>query len=125
MYDRNQKVGIIKFVNDRRAQTLLPIIQENCLPGTTIYSDGWAAYNEVTSLGFQHEVVIHQHEFVVPGTDIHTNNVENFWKRCKSKLKWMSGCLPHILPSYLDEFIWLECFGKSLHERFANTMRAL
>ena len=125
MYDRNQKVGVIKFVDDRSAQTLLPIIQENCLPGTTIYSDGWAAYNGITSLGFQHEVVMHQHEFIVAGTDIHTNNVENFWKRCKTKLKRMNGCLPHLLPSYLDEFIWLERFGRNLHDRFANTMKAL
>jgi hypothetical protein len=76
-------------------------------------------------LGFQHEVVVHQDEFVVPGTDIHTNNVEIFWKQFKPKLKRMNGCLSYILPSYLDEFIWLERFGMSLQGRFANTMREL
>jgi transposase len=122
LFDRNQGLGIIRFVENRNAETLLPIIQEVCLPGTTIYSDGWSAYNQVARLGFQHEVVIHRNEFVVTGTDIHTNNVENYWKRCKSKLKRMNGCIPSQLSSYLDEFLWNERYGKSLHERFANTL---
>lgn len=37
-------------VADRTAETLLPIIQDYTLPGTTIISDGWAAYRRIGQL---------------------------------------------------------------------------
>jgi len=45
-------------VPNRRADTLLPIIQEYILPGTTIISDGWAAYNAISELpeNYVHQV---------------------------------------------------------------------
>ena len=113
---------MIRTVPDRSAETLLPIIQEWCLPGSIIYSDGWAAYNGITALGFRHMVVVHQHHFVDPTTGVHTNNVENYWKRCKSKFKRMSGAVSSVLPSYLDEFMWLERFGKSIADHWENIL---
>ena len=34
-------------VEKRDAATLLPLIHEYIAPGTTIYSDKWAAYNKI------------------------------------------------------------------------------
>ena len=40
LYDRTTKRGWIKFVPRRDEETLLPIIKEFVLPGTTVHSDG-------------------------------------------------------------------------------------
>lgn len=41
--------------------------------GTKIWSDGWAAYKTIKQdLGFDHEVVIHENEFVT-SAGVHTN----------------------------------------------------
>jgi transposase-like protein len=125
LFDRSRRLGTMQFVPNRSAETLLPIIQRYCLPGTTIYSDGWLAYNSLRDLGYNHEIVIHEHEFVVPGTYIHTNNVESYWSRCKRKLKRINGAVPHMLPAYLDEFMWKERYGTSVFNRFINTLASL
>jgi len=44
-------------VPDRSAQTLIPIIQEHLPPGSIVYSDGWASYRFLSTLGYQHRVL--------------------------------------------------------------------
>jgi IS1 family transposase len=119
-FDTATKQGWIQLVQDRSANTLVGLIQEWCLPGTIIVSDGWAAYSNLESFGFRHEVVIHEQHFVDPQTGIHTNNVENFWQRCKRRLKWMYGTSRALLPSHLDHFLWLERYGHTLEDRWHN-----
>ena len=43
-------LGYLEMVSRRDASTLLPIIQAHVLPQTIVYSDEWAAYNQVQSL---------------------------------------------------------------------------
>lgn len=68
-------------VHRRDAETLLAIINEHILPGTTIMSDQWATYDQLQNLGFNHGRVNHRQNFVDP--NIHTQNVENLWGRFK------------------------------------------
>ena len=46
-------------VNNRSAAELIPHIQNILLPGTTIISDMWAAYNTLNILGYIHLTVNH------------------------------------------------------------------
>jgi transposase len=124
-YDPAKKIGWMQLVEDRSAKTLLPIIQEWCAPGTIVVSDGWKAYNDLQNIGYKHQVVIHADCFVDPVTKVHTNNVENYWQRCKRKLKRMYGTSRELLPTYLDEFMWDERNGRSLEERWKTTLRVL
>lgn len=124
-YDVEDKVGWIQLVDRRDADTLLPLIQSWCLPGTRILSDGWGAYGGLTQLGFEHHVVVHENHFVDPETGIHTNNVEAFWQRCKRRLKRMYGTSRALLASHVDEFLWLDRNGKTFSNRFRNTLALL
>ena len=58
----------------RDAATLLPIIQRWVLPGSTVWTDEWAAYRQLTAqTGLAHATVNHSVTFVAPGTGVNTN----------------------------------------------------
>jgi len=61
VYDLETKLGYIQLVAKRDAATLLPIIQRVVVPGTTIWSDEWAAYGQLSSLGYVHSTVKRRH----------------------------------------------------------------
>ena len=83
--------------------------------GTKVYSDSWAAYRGVQQLSavVQHQMVNHSLNFVHPVTGVHTQNVESYWNRVKTKFKRMKGVHHDMLTSYMDEFMWRERHGGS------------
>ena len=92
MVDTSQTpaVGYMELVPRRDAATLLPIIQQHVLPGTTIWSDQWPAYNVSSLPGVAgHGVVNHSLHFVNPSTGVNTQTVESYWNRVKTKFKRM------------------------------------
>ena len=92
-----------------------PIIQQHVRPGTIVWSDMWAAYNRVQHLPpvAQHQTVNHSIEFVNSATGVHTQNIESYWNRVKTKIKRMKGVHDHMMSSYLDEFMWRERHGRT------------
>ena len=64
----NPSRPIFHIVQRSDARTLEPIISHHCLPGTTIWSDGWVAYRNLKRLGYQHSAVNHRQNFVDPAT---------------------------------------------------------
>ncbi len=95
-------LGMMRVVPDRTAATLLPLIQQHVAPGTIIHSDMWSSYRRVAALPnvAAHRTVI---QFVTPA-GVHTQNIESYWNRVKTKLKRMRGCHGKEIDSYLDEF---------------------
>ena len=63
--------------------TLMPIIEQYMLPGTTIISDLWKAYANVGNMGNQHLTVNHSVNFVDPLIMATTNHVERM--KCEAK----------------------------------------
>ncbi len=120
-------LGYMEIVPERTAATLLPIIQQHVKPGTIVHSDEWASYRRVSSLPAvaQHSTVNHSITFVNPTTGTHTQNVESYWNRVKTKFKRMKGVHEVMLPSYLDEFMWKERHGKSTRDVFFNLIRPI
>ena len=103
-------LGYMEVVPDRTAATLLPIIQSHVANGTIIHSDKWRAYQSIQQTIPQvssHETVNHSVEFV-SSTGVHTQHIESYWNRSKTRLKTMKGCRSEKLPEYLDEFMWKE-----------------
>ena len=105
------RYNLISFCNKFK----LCIINAHVAPGTVIHTDEWAAYRRIGSLSnvASHSTVNHSVNFVDPITGTHTQTVESYWNRCKTKLKRMKGCVSHQVPSYLDEFMWRELHGTS------------
>ncbi|KYN29330.1 hypothetical protein ALC57_01231 [Trachymyrmex cornetzi] len=67
-YEQGSKKMFIVPVEDRTETTLLPVIKEWILPGTTIVSDCWKSYDCLNNEGFQHLTVNHSYNFVDPET---------------------------------------------------------
>lgn len=93
------------IVERRNSETLIPIINNEILPGTTIYSDEWPAYNEICH-NFNHVTINHSRWYVDPQGN-HSNTIEGQWLIVRKRLvKDMRGTSSTLLPSYLCEF-WL------------------
>ena len=118
-------LGVMEIVSNRSAQTLLPIMQQHLRNGTTVHNDQWAAYNNVQQLPSvtQHSTVNHSLFFVDPTTGVHTQNVESYWNRVKTKFKAMKGVHRSMLSSYIDEFMWRERHGTGASTALTNICR--
>ncbi|CAG9857125.1 unnamed protein product [Phyllotreta striolata] len=103
--ERGSKRCFLVEVPDRTQETLSALIVQKILPGNTIISDGWQAYNNIGRLGngvYDHRVIIHEDNFVDPNDpDVHTQNIENTWMRAKRKLKRQFGTSEDLFPTYL------------------------
>ena len=117
-------LGYMRIVQDRRAATLLPIIQQHVAQGTIIYSDEWRSYSQVAALSpvQSHLTVNYSITFVDRTTGAHTQHIESYWNRTKLKLQCMKGCNSDHIAGYLDEFMWRERFGKMSNDAWNNIL---
>ena len=61
--ERRSNMLILYPIDNRNAETLIPIIQKYVQPGTRIYSDNWAAYFRLNGIDYPHFTVIHKTSF--------------------------------------------------------------
>jgi transposase len=90
----------VKHVKSSGVRVLVPEIQQNVAPDTTIYSDEHGAYRLLHRRGYQHETVNHSRQQYVVGR-VHTQNVENFWSIFK---RGIYGVYRHVGPRYLQQY---------------------
>lgn len=81
--------------------TILKQIKENLATDATIYTDQPGAYQQLAQYGYRHSYVNHQETYVIKGTDIHTNSIEDFWSIFK---RGVTGVYTHISPRYLQHY---------------------
>ena len=112
IYDTSVRRGVVLFVCKRDRQTLVPLIRDYVLPGSTIYTDGWSAYTGLDRAGYTHMVVNHKKHFVDPTTGACTNAVEGYWSRLKRFLRQIDTMQSKLLPEHIDEFMWRETYCK-------------
>jgi hypothetical protein len=106
-------------VEKRDADTLLGIIGENVEGGSTIWSDGWAAYHGLSNMGFTHQIVIREDNFVDRTTGCNTQLIENIWLHVKKLIiKDRRGTTESLLQSHLDEYCFRRRFKKCISEQF-------
>lgn len=87
--DRTTNELFAFLVENRKADTLLDVIKQCILPGTTIMSDEWASYRrlhtdiELTKL-YEHSTINHKKHFVDPNDrSINTQKIERLWRSIK------------------------------------------
>ena len=92
------------YVQNRRAETLIPLWVDNVSPNSSIWTDEWAAYNQLDA-NFQHQTVNHQQQFV--NGDVHTQNIEREWSTMrKDMIRDARGYSRELIETYLAEFCW-------------------
>ncbi|KAF0766790.1 DDE Tnp IS1595 domain-containing protein [Aphis craccivora] len=69
-------------------EILIPIIENEILPGSIIISDEWRAYSCLKNIVYDHRTVNHSKNFVNPtiGTGVHTQAIEYSWGILKTKI---------------------------------------
>ena len=107
---RNKKKIFMVPVDDRSKATLIPIIQERILVGSTIQSDKWAAYRGLNKLGYKHITVNHSKHFKDPKTGACTNRIESDWRHAKVSMP-RYGVKKGQHATYLAEFMWRRKFS--------------
>lgn len=73
-------------VEDRKKDTLLNIIKDWILPGTTIVSDCFKSYDCLKDEGYRHLSVNHKVTYKDPETGACTNTIEGEWRHAKASL---------------------------------------
>lgn len=94
----------MNVIPDASAETLLPWVQANVEEGSTVYTDGWSAYNGLGKLGYKHEKVLQSSHGentgrYLPMIHLLISNVK----------RWLTGTHKGAvqkkhLPAYLNEF---------------------
>ena len=114
----------MQLVDDRKADTLIPIIERVVRKGSIIHSDQWAAYRQLHNHpDYTYQAVNHSENFVDPETGVHTQAIESYWSKAKLKFKKMKGVSSEQLPSYLDERMWRDRFGMTTATAYQNIIK--
>ena len=95
----------LMMVPDRTARTLIPIICQHVLPGTTIISDEWKAYSPLDIMSeYEHLTVNHSETFLDRTTGACTNKIEGVWSHLRRFLP-QSGFNEKNIPAFLSQFM--------------------
>lgn len=86
---RNGKV-YVQIVKNCSKDSLMPIIQGKILEGSTIYTDGWKAYDGLLLNGYDHYRIYHSQNEFARGKN-HVNGIESFWSFAKRRLAKFNG----------------------------------
>ena len=104
-------------VQDRTEESLLSEIRKFILPGTTIISDCWASYQNLSSHGYFHLTVNHSACFKDPITGAHTNSVEGMWNLARRSLPKF-GTTKTMYSSYFCEFMYRRKYFSQEHRKY-------
>ena len=103
----------------------MPIIQGKILENSTIYTDGWKAYDGLILNGYDHYRIFHSENEFARGKN-HVNGIESFWAFAKRRMSKFNGLTADkfILHLKETEFRWnlidKEYMYKYLLKEFRN-----
>jgi transposase-like protein len=105
MLDRDTRQVRAKMIPNVKRDTLQNAIIAGIERKSTVYTDGYHAYDTLKVRDFVHETVNHVDEYV--RGNVHTQGIENFWSLLKRGLKGTYVAVePFHLDRYLDEQVF-------------------
>ena len=105
MLDRELRQVRAKVVPNVKRETLQNEILSQIEHKSTVYTDGWASYDDLKAKEFIHDTVSHVNEYV--RGNVHTQGIENFWSLLKRSLR---GTYVAVEPFHLDAYVQEQCF---------------
>jgi len=91
-----------QIVKNCSKQELMPIIQGKVLEKSTVYTDGWKAYDGLVLNGYEHYRIYHSRDEFARGKN-HVNGIESFWSYAKRRLAKFNGFTQTNFPIFLKE----------------------
>ncbi len=105
MLDRDARQVRAKVVPNVKRETLQNEILNHVTGGSTVYTDGYVAYDRLAAKAYIHETVNHVTEYV--RGQVHTQGIENFWSLLKRTLRGTYVAVePYHLSRYVDEQVF-------------------
>jgi len=98
---RDERV-FVSIVENCSREELMPIVQGKILEWSTIYTDGWKAYDSLVLNGYDHYRVYHSENEFARGKN-HVNGIESFWSFCKRRMAKFNGIHPDKFHLHLKE----------------------
>ena len=115
--ERVAKKCFFQIVDDRSAETLIPIIRKFIKKGSIIHSDCWKSYSCLEAEGYSHFTVNHSKEFADSETGAHTQTIESTWHALKSSLP-KSGTQKQLYDGYFWEYVIRKKYLNSASDKF-------
>ena len=103
MLNRGRKV-YTTIIPNCQIPTIIPIIEESVIEGSTIYSDGLGTYRFL-HLKYKHFVINHGKGHFAENEN-HVNGIEGFWAYAKLRMKKFKGIRKDRFFIYLKETEW-------------------
>ena len=88
-------------VDNRRTQSLLPVITKKIKPDSVVYTDSFRSYDVLDISSFHHERI--NHELLFAEGRNHINGIENFWSQAKRTLRRYNGIDRKFFTLFLKE----------------------
>ena len=92
----------VEIVKNCSKDSLIPIIQGKILEGTTIFTDGWKAYDGLILNGYDHYRIFHSNNEFARGKN-HVNGIESFWSFAKRRMAKFNGLTDQYFILHLKE----------------------
>ncbi len=100
MLDRNARKVRAKVVPNVKREVLQREIINGIEKGSTVYTDGAPAYDNLAAQKYVHETVNHVEEYV--RGQVHTQGIENFWSLLR---RGLTGTYIAVEPFHLDRYL--------------------
>ena len=94
-----------EIVENCSKQALEPIIKGQVLSASTVFTDGWRAYDGLVLGGYKHHRIHHHQNEFARGKN-HVNGIESFWSFTKLRLAKLRGIRAEYFILHLKESEW-------------------